>query len=294
MSVIQALLSLCTRISCISALLLCISSPVLAAGAHHVFIISFDGGKPSVMNESLMPLFKQMQQQGASTVQALTVVPSLTLVSHTSMLTGVQPNKHLIDWNEWSPEKAPLPVPTVFSLAKKRGLITGLIAGKDKFKHLNTPQSLDLFSIPAYAAETVASTAAEFIRSKKPNLTFIHFADSDGAGHEFGWGSAQQKDAFAAEDKALEIIRKAIREAGIERDSVIILTADHGGHDKTHGSTRLEDMQIPWVAWGKAVKPGFVLSQQVYTYDTAATALWLLGVPLPKTFDGVPIKTAFH
>ena len=79
----------------------------------------------------------------------------------------------------------------------------------------------------------------------KTHLTFIHFADSDGAGHEFGWGSAQQKDAFAVEDRALEIIRKAIREVGIERDSVIILTADHGGHDKTHGSTRLRICRFP-------------------------------------------------
>ncbi|HMU68082.1 MAG TPA: ectonucleotide pyrophosphatase/phosphodiesterase [Cellvibrionaceae bacterium] len=291
---VQALLKLCVRIGFACALLLGVTSPAQAAGARHVFIISFDGGKPSVMQASAMPLFKQMAQQGASTMQAFTVVPSITLVSHTSMLTGVQPNKHLIDWNEWSPEKGLVQVPTIFALAKKHGLITGLIAGKDKLKHLNTANSLDLFAIPAYAAQEVATTAAEFIRTKKPNLTFIHFADSDGAGHEFGWGSEQQKAAFAAEDSALEQVRKAITQAGIERDSVIILTADHGGHDKTHGSTRLDDMHIPWVAWGKGVRPGFVLKQRVNTYDTAATALWLLGVAIPKEFDGVAVKEAFN
>lgn len=293
MFVLQALIKLSARIGFVCILLLGISSNVQAAAARHVFIISFDGGKPSVMLESVMPLFKQMQQQGASTLQAYTVVPSITLVAHTSMLTGVQPNKHLIDWNEWTPDKGLVQVPTIFLLAKKQGLSTALIAGKEKFKHLNTANSLDLFAIPAYKAQAVASTAADYIVAKKPNLMFIHFADSDGTGHEFGWGSPEQKAAFAAEDKALNLVRTAIAKAGIEHDSVIILTADHGGHDKTHGSTRLDDMIIPWVAWGKGVRAGVNLTQRVNIYDTAATALWLLGVPIPNEFDGVPVRAAF-
>lgn len=293
MFVLQALIKLSARIGFVCILLLGVSSNVQAAAARHVFIISFDGGKPSVMLESVMPLFKQMQQQGASTLQAYTVVPSITLVAHTSMLTGVQPNKHLIDWNEWTPDKGLVQVPTIFLLAKKQGLSTALIAGKEKFKHLNTANSLDLFAIPAYKAQAVASTAADYIVAKKPNLMFIHFADSDGTGHEFGWGSPEQKAAFAAEDKALNLVRTAIAKAGIEHDSVIILTADHGGHDKTHGSTRLDDMIIPWVAWGKGVRPGVNLTQRVNTYDTAATALWLLGVLIPNEFDGVPVRAAF-
>lgn len=289
----QRLIKLYAHLCCVCALVFCLSHYAQAGTVGHVFIISFDGGKPSIMHDSNMPLFKRMQQEGASTMQGFTVVPSLTLVSHTSMLTGVQPNKHLIDWNEWTPDKGLVQVPTIFALAKQQGLITGLIAGKDKFKHLNTAHSLDLFAIPARSAQEVANTAAEFIRVKKPNLTFIHFADSDSSGHEFGWGSAQQKAAFAAEDIALDTVRKAIAQAGIERDSVIMLTADHGGHDKTHGSTRLEDMHIPWVAWGKGVKPGLELKQRINTYDTAATALWLLGVAIPKEFDGVPVQAAF-
>ena len=31
----------------------------------------------------------------------------------------------------------------------------------------------------------------------------------------------------------------------------IIVTADHGGHGRDHGSDRLEDVTIPWIAWGR-------------------------------------------
>lgn len=79
----------------------------------------------------------------------------------------------------------------------------------------------------------------------------------------------------------------------IFKDSVFILGADHGGHDKTHGSNRPDDMTIPWIAWGQAVNPNFEIKIPVSTCDTAATALWLLDVPIPANFDGKPVESAF-
>ena len=69
--------------------------------------------------------------------------------------------------------------------------------------------------------------------------------------------------------------------------------ADHGGHDKTHGDPFPYDMNIPWIAWGAGVQPGHLITNPVTTYDTAATALWLLGIPVPASFDGKPVKEAF-
>jgi predicted AlkP superfamily pyrophosphatase or phosphodiesterase len=275
---------------------LCLTSGLSATAnprVGHVFIISFDGGKPSVMQQSHMPTLMRMRREGAGTWTAWTVVPSITLVDHTSMLTGVEPDKHLIDWNEWKPEKGLVQVPTVFALAKAKGFTTALFAGKEKFKHLNVPGTIDDFAVPEYAAKLVAETAARCILQKKPNLCFIHFADSDGAGHQYGWGSAEQKRAFADEDAALKTVCDAIAQAGIAGDTVMILSADHGGHDKTHGSTSLEDMHIPWIVWGKGVKKGFEIGKRVGTCDTTATALWLLGVPLPESLDGRPVTSAF-
>ncbi|MBW3637655.1 MAG: alkaline phosphatase, partial [Armatimonadetes bacterium] len=131
------------------------------------------------------------------------------------------------------------------------------------------------------------------IIEQKPNLSFIHFADPDGAGHEFGWGTPQQVKAFADSDNALQTLRDAVKAAGIEKQSVFILSADHGGHDKTHGTNRPDDMTIPWIAWGAAVKPNFEIKTPVSTMDTAATALWLLEVPVPPSFEGKAVESAF-
>jgi predicted AlkP superfamily pyrophosphatase or phosphodiesterase len=258
----------------------------------HVFIVSFDGGKPSVMQLSAMPTLMQLVREGACTWEAKTIMPSVTLPSHASMLTGVEPTKHGLLWNDWQPERGMVKVPTIFALAKKQKLKTAMFVGKSKFLHLFVPGSVGEFSYPAYSAKTVARLAAEHVLAERPNLTFVHFADSDGAGHDHGWGSPQQKRSFADEDDALKTLLDAARRAGILPKSVFLLTADHGGHDRTHGLDIPDDRNIPWIAWGKGIARGKALTTPISTCDTAATALHLLGVALPANLDGKPITEA--
>lgn len=264
-----------------------------AALVGHVFIVSVDGGKPSVFQQTDMPVLSAMVAEGAVTWRAQTVFPSVTLVAHTSMLTGVQPAKHGIDWNDWKPDRGVVQVPTVFSTAKANGFSTSMFIGKEKLKHLDIPGSLDLVSFPAYEEGIVADHAAKYIVERRPNLCFIHFADPDGAGHKYGWGSTEQKAVIAEGDRALGRVKAAIVESGLSDDAVIIVTADHGGHAKTHGSDSPEDMTIPWIVWGKGVKKNFTIEAPVSTCDTAATALWLLSITVPSDWDGKPVRDAF-
>lgn len=297
----------------LTALLL---SPVLliaAPRAEHVIVISIDGGKPAVIAESEMPTLKKMAAEGAVTWQASTIFPSKTLPSHTSMLTGVGPDKHQVLWNDFSPIKGKVKVPTAFSLlrAVDAKAVTGMFVCKQKFRHLWIEGTLDTFDFggpiqdtPVAAspeiekdkkpAQLVAKNASAWIKEKKPKLLFVHFADPDTAGHKDGWGSPQQKEAFKVTDQALWQVWTAVKEAGIADSTVILISADHGGHDKTHGLNIPDDMIIPWVAWGKGVKANTTITAPVTTYDTAATALWLLDVPLPAEFDGKPVTTAFE
>jgi predicted AlkP superfamily pyrophosphatase or phosphodiesterase len=271
---------------------------------HHVFIISFDQGDPSLIQKADMPLFHEMAETGAHTWHAYTIVPSITLPSHTSMLTGVGPQKHQILWNDYEPAKGFVKVPTIFSIAKEKGLVTAMFVGKEKFKHLNLPGSVDLFVWPQPEdnAMAVAQAFADAVPQLKPNLCFIHFRDPDTAGHKYGAASPEKIQALADCDHALKTIKDAVAKAGFLDDSVFILTADHGSHNitnsvgkivGTHGSADTSDVEIPWVAWGKSVKTGFQITAPVLQYDTAATALWLLGISVPESFWGRPVVTAF-
>ncbi len=283
--------------------------------AEHVFVISIDGGNPEVMQRSKMPVLKQLAKEGAHTWQAQTITTPITLPAHTSMLTGVRQDRHQITWNKWSPTNGLVRVPTIFAAAHRAGFSTAMFVGKEKFRHLLQPGTVDMFDFNRDAAvviaksdsggvdltkegnvfaPTVAKDAAEYIIKHQPNLCFIHFADPDTFGHEFGWGSSKQIKAFADTDKALGVILKAIYQAHIEDDSVIIISADHGGHGLGHSQGTPEDMTIPWIAWGKGVNWHFEITAPVSTCDTAATVLWLLGVRPGTPLDGTPVLSAFE
>ncbi|MDZ4402368.1 alkaline phosphatase family protein [Prosthecobacter sp.] len=284
-----------------------------APRAEHVFIISIDGGKPLVIATGEAPTLKRIAAQGAVTWQASTIFPSITLPSHTSMLTGVGPDKHQVLWNGFTPIKGFVKVPTVFSLLKAADpqAVTAMFVGKIKFRHLWLKDSLDVFDFggPQSSApiagspevekdkkpsQLVAKQTATWLKEHQPRLAFIHFADVDTAGHKSGWGSPEQKEALRVTDQALWQVWQAIKDAGIADSSVMLISADHGGHDKTHGLDIPDDMLIPWVAWGKGVRKNFSITDKVTTYDTAATALWLLDVPVPAEFDGKPVTSAFE
>jgi len=270
----------------------------------HVFIVSYDQGNPDLIQKTALPLFHQMAALGARTWEAYTIVPSSTLPAHTSMLTGVGIQKHQITWNDHQPAKGYVQVPTIFSLAKERGLKTAMFVGKEKLKTLEIPGTIDVlvWPQPDDDAKSVAQAfAAEFAKTK-PNLTFLHFRDPDTVGHRTGAYSPEKAEALKDCDAALQTIQAAVAAAGVLKDSVFILTADHGGHDTknregktvgTHGGPGSEDVLIPWVAWGKGVKKNFTITAPVLQYDTAATALWLLKVPLPEHFWGRPVLSAF-
>jgi len=303
------------RILVVTAVLTFTWAAFAAPRARHVFIISIDGGNPAVMQRSPMPVLRKLTKEGAHTWQAQTIVPSLTLPSHSSMLTGVRMDKHKITWNSYLPTNGLVQAPTIFAAAHPAGLSTAMFVGKEKFRHLLLPGTVDVFNYDLAAevavtksdsggttnmkkegnvtARVVAEEAADYIVKHKPNLCFIHFPDPDGIGHKHGWGSPEQIKAFADTDAALGIIRKALRRGRIEKDSVILLSADHGGHGRGHGQGTPEDMTIPWIAWGKGVNRHFEITVPVSTCDTAATALWLLDVQPLASLDGVPVFSAF-
>src|SRR5690606_18429631 len=130
--------------------------------------------------------------EGSSSMEARTITPSITLPSHTSMLTGVEPRIHGITWNDnHVEERGKVPVPTIFSIARDQGLHTAAFFSKGKFDHLLLPGSVDHAVLPEgdgkWLAGTTAAAVERYLATEKPNLLFVHFGDPDYAGHVIGW-----------------------------------------------------------------------------------------------------------
>ena len=68
----------------------------------------------------------------------------------------------------------------------------------------------------------------------------------------------------------------------------LIITADHGGHDRIHGTDCPEDMTIPIIFYGARFEAGKKL-QGVSIKDIAPTVAELMQLRRPADWEGVSV-----
>jgi arylsulfatase A-like enzyme len=256
-----------------------------------VVVISEDGLRPDVIDEARTPNHIRFLRDGATARLARTIRESDTLPSHASMLSGFEPKDHRLYWNSFKRGMGYIHVPTIFSIAREHGLSTAMFIGKPKLRHIALPGSVDRLERPGYLCGKVARRAAEYFVAQKPRLMFVHFSDPDEFGHKRGWMSSSYMKGVEASDRCLGSLLDGIEASGLRDRTLVIVTADHGGHGRVHSGSRQEvDREIPWLVRGPGVTKGLVIEQEVSTVDTAATVLTALKLPLPPHIVGSPIS----
>lgn len=252
-----------------------------------VAIISIDGLRPDALTAEGTPNILALAQRGAYTFAAQTVFPSTTLPGHTSMLTGVEPSFHGITFDEYR-ETFQLTTPTVLGLAHDAGKRTAMVVGKAKFKQLFVTGSVDSYVLATRGDVDVVNEAI----ARLPigfDLLFVHLPQVDQTGHASGWMSAEYVAQLQQTDEAFGRLVSLL-----PRETTVIVTADHGGQQRTHGTKDRVDMTIPWIIAGPRVVHRGPLTRPVRTVDTALTVLDLLGVPAPPNVTGKRVSEPFE
>ena len=259
--------------------------------ARRVLILSIDGFRPDAIPLAPMLFLTSLLERSAYSLTAQTVYPSVTLVSHTSMLSGQCPAKHKVDWNDYIPENGYAQVTDLFDIAHAAGMQTVMYVGKEKLRQITEPGSTDIYKFIndrdlVITDDLIRNFPADF------QLMFIHFPTTDWMGHEYGWLSGEQLSVLFRADQALEKLVNELTQRGLMAETLFIITADHGGHSTTHGTSLYEDMTIPWIAFGAGIQPA-ALNSSITTIDTASTAAFALGLEIPAEWDGIPVYEAF-
>ena len=294
----------------LAAVLVTAAAPVRAADAPpprsaRVLVISVDGLRPDVLLRADMPALRGLMARGAFTMWARTIPAAITLPSHTSMLTGVTPERHGVDWNGDLPAGQPQcwpQAPTLFEVAHAAGLTTAMACGKSKFVALARPGALDRACIPprgaTYSDSAVTDTALRFLRELRPRVMFVHLPSGDLTGHGQGWGSEEQIAAAAGASRCVTRLLAGYAQLGLLDSTLVIVSADHGGAARTHGANDPRSRTIPWICAGPGVRADLDLASipgpDVNTEDTFATACWVLGLTPADSIDGRPVRAAFE
>jgi arylsulfatase A-like enzyme len=141
----------------------------------------------------------------------------------------------------------------------------------------------------------VADETVKYITTKKPFLALAYFGAVDIAGHKLGHDTPGYYASLTRMDANVGKVLAALKTAGIEKDTLVLLISDHGGFGKKHGGTyRPEVIQTPWIIAGPGVKRGYTIKAPVVHTDTAATIAHALGLTAPQCWRGRPALEVFE
>lgn len=261
------------------------------ADIKRAIIISYDGLRPDAIDLAPMPNLMALREESArASLTARTIDYPATSPSHASMLTGYCMEDHGVIYNKYFMYMGYAKGTDIFQLAHEAGLKTVMVVSKDKLRQMAEPETTDVFEVaygePAIQRAVLAQIEQDF------GLMFIHFATPDNRGHKYDWMSGEYMKALRDGDAVLGEIIKSLKENGLYDSTFILVTSDHGGHGSNHIGTLIEDYRITWIAHGPGVVPQ-ELDLQIYTFDTAATVAYALGLPIQPDWDGIPVYKIF-
>ncbi|MFN8457849.1 MAG: alkaline phosphatase family protein [Anaerolineae bacterium] len=214
-----------------------------------IVLVMIDGVRPDALALANCPNLNRLRSQGAWTLSASSIMPSMTLPCHMSIFHSVTPGRHGITTNEWQPMARPLP--GLVDLARLAGRRCAFFYNWEQLRHVSQAGSLHFsyFRDNAYTDlvngdQVIAAEAVRYIASDQPDFVFVYLGTVDIVGHLSGWMSPEYLAQLERVDKALGTLL-----AGLPAESTVLLQSDHGGHERTHGTESPEDMTIPWLVW---------------------------------------------
>ncbi|MBN2472158.1 MAG: alkaline phosphatase family protein [Anaerolineae bacterium] len=256
--------------------------------SQRVILFLVDGMRPDGLLAAHTPALDRLRVAGAHTLTARTVMPSMTLPCHASLILGVPPARHGITTNVWAPQVRP--VPGLFDVLAGAGLATAFFYNWEELRDLARPGALHAaFMVKDTSGDSSADTeiarlAASWLRDRPFDFAFVYLGATDIAGHAWGWMSERYLAAISHADRCIATVL-----AAVPHDVTVLVTSDHGGHAQTHGTELPEDMTIPLIASGPGIPPGITLNYPVQITDIAPTITRLLGVPAPGEWIGRPL-----
>jgi len=259
---------------------------------HPVILIMLDGVRPDAITTAHCPTLKAQIQNGASTMKARSVMPSITLPCHTSIFHSVPPTRHGITSNTFIPMARPLPglVETARSANKR----VAFFYNWEQLRDLARPGHIhySYFKDSSYdpdGDDASVEEAARYISKFQPDFIFLYIGTVDTTGHAHGWMS----DRYLKQLEHVDSLLGGFFES-LPSNYITIIHSDHGGHDRNHGTDSEEDMTIPWIVVGDTIKKGHEIQSRVSLLDTAPTIAKLLGIQPHHEWEGQCINEIFQ
>lgn len=255
-----------------------------------VILFLIDGLRPDGIEQAVTPNLDRLIKRGAYTFHAQTVFPSISFPAVASLFFSLPPERHGITDNIWTP--AFQPMTGIFDAVHAAGKFTASFYCWEEYRNLSNIGSLDASFFLNYNSyepggdREIAALAARYLSQNTISFSWVYFARTDVVGEEYGWMSENYLKEVANIDAAMGMVLDVVR----LEETVCIVTSDHGGHERTHGSNRPESMTIPIIIHGSGIPQSLEIKTSVSIMDIAPTIVTLLGINVPQEWAGKVIS----
>lgn len=256
----------------------------------HVILVGIDGAG-NFYRHTEAPTIRRIMAEGAGTDYCLTTVPTDSAQCWGSMLMGVSARLHGLHNDKLSAAKGTLATdehPTLFRMIRE-AMPDARLGSFSNWRPIN----YGLVDDPATVLdsdedEALTDRICAYVKAEKPTFLFIQLDSVDGAGHTHGYGLPGHLSQITVADGYAARIEEAAREAGILEDTLFIITTDHGGYGRGHGTDTDEEKWVFVAMKGKTVNRGPISFMQVKDFPAIITHA--LGVPAnPNWQSHVPV-----
>ncbi len=248
-----------------------------------VIMILVDGMRPDSLSD--IANAQEIMGKSAFTLNAKTVSPSVTLPCHISLFHSVTPRRHGTTTNTYMPQVRP--INGLCEVLRQANKHNAIFYNWEEIRDVSRPNSLTHACFYAgrrlgykEAGEKLTDELIRYLKEYDTDFTFLYLGYTDMAGHQHGWMTPEYMEAMQS---SWNNIKKIMNELGDEY--TYIITADHGGHDRTHGTEMPEDMLIPVIINGKDFPAGKTF-ENTNIVDLAPTVTELLGVAPDEEWEG--------
>lgn len=248
-----------------------------------VLLILVDGMRPDVLEH--IPQAQSMLKRSAYTLRARTVMPSETLPCIMSLFHSAEPAKHGTTSNVFASQARPLT--GLCELLAAKGKTCAFFYNWGALRDLARPSSLAFscfYSGDALGYEKtnrmVADAAIDCLTGNDVDFAFLYLGHLDAAGHQYGWMSETYRTVAA---RSWEEITRVV--GSLPEEYTVVVTSDHGGHGRMHGTDLPEDMTVPLLMIGKDFRPGKEIGQADIR-DIAPTVAAVFGVLPDQNWEG--------
>ena len=253
--------------------------------AEKVVFILVDGMRSDGMLACGHPFASEFIKLSTHSLNAQTVMPSVTLPCHMSLFHSVKPERHGIISNLYVPQVRPINglFERLDLFGKKCAMFYSWEELRDVVRpgHMHTSVCYNLHK-QENSDRKLTEAAISYIKQEQPDCLFLYLGQTDEVGHTYGWMSEQYLTCVY---NAWGLIERLYRE--LPEGYSLITLADHGGHERTHGTESPEDMTIPVCFFGKRFTPNAEI-EGVTILDVAPTVAALLEVPPDPEWEGSP------